>query len=428
MRVRFALIVGACSVMTLAAPAHALEPLDVFLESARSRSFDNREARATVAQRRGETTAAWLKLAPVLTLTGSYTNNQYAAVATFPNGTGGTTSATIIAQNQGDFIVNATVPIIDIGSWERIGAAKLTLESERSHVASTELDVEKAVTRDWYQVVAEEAVLAAALRSLDTAQKNLTFVTNRKGLGVSSDLDYRRALAEVERNKQDVADAEYQVGVARIALATASGHGVGSGGVSLATNLSPEAPLAWWLATNLDALPSVRAQIDDARSLEKQASATRAALLPTVSGSAQEHVTNASGFGQSPYYTVGVAFTWRFDASVIPSTSAAYDVAAAAHVRADRARQQARDDIQTAWLDVARDIEKTRAATAQLDASNLAVSVAHQQYGAGTATFLDVTTAERDAFSAEVSLIQANTELAYARAVLRIVSGRGGQP
>jgi outer membrane protein TolC len=411
---------SAASIIASARPAHAIEPLDVFLASARTENYDNREARATLDQRSAEATAAWLKLVPVVTVTGSYTHNQYAALAQIPNGP----TATIIAENQGDFIASAALPIVDVGQWERIGAAKATRDSARSHTSSTSLDVERAVTHDWYQVVAQEAVQGAARRTLDTSEKNLAYVSNRRDAGVASDLDYRRAVAEVERNKQSVADGEYQVDVARIALATASGHAPAPGGAALPDDLAPEAPLKEWLATNIDALPSVRAQLDDVRSFEKQASATRAGLLPTLNATASEHATNAPGFGQSPYYTVGVTLQWRFDASVIASTSAAYDQAAAAKARADKARQQARDDIHTSWLDVERQIEKVRAARAQVEASTLAASVAKQRYDAGTANFLDVLAADRDAFSAEVSRIQADTDLAYSRAVLRIVSGR----
>jgi outer membrane protein TolC len=68
-------------------------------------------------------------------------------------------------------------------------------------------------------------------------------------------------------------------------------------------------------------------------------------------------------------------------------------------------------------------IDKARSARAGLDASKLAVSIAKQRYEAGTATFLDVVTAERDAFQAEVTRIQVDADLAFARADLRIAGG-----
>jgi outer membrane protein TolC len=257
----FGALLSVCSIISVNRPARAVEPLQVFVESARARSFDNREAMATLDQRSAEATAAWLKLVPVVTLTGSYVHNQYSSTLSIPNGP----TATVLAENQGDFIASATLPIVDIGQWERIGAAKATLDSARSHAAATALDVEKAVTRDWYQLVAQEAVLEAARRTKDTSEKNLTYVSDRKEAGVGSQLDYSRAIAEVERNKQSVADAEYQVDTARIVLATASGHAPAPGGAVLVDDLTAEAPLGVWLATNLEALPSVRAELDDVR-------------------------------------------------------------------------------------------------------------------------------------------------------------------
>ena len=49
---------------------------------------------------------------------------------------------------------------------------------------------------------------------------------------------------------------------------------------------------------------------------------------------------------------------------------------------------------------------------------------AAERYRAGTATLLDVIIAQRDSFSAEIAQIQSDSDLAYARASLRITAGR----
>jgi outer membrane protein TolC len=98
--------------------------------------------------------------------------------------------------------------------------------------------------------------------------------------------------------------------------------------------------------------------------------------------------------------------------------------AALAQVRADRARQTAYDEIHGAWHQVKAALAKARSARAERDTSKVAVKQARQRYEAGTGLFLEVTQAERDAFSAEISLIQADADLASARTLLRIHAGR----
>jgi outer membrane protein TolC len=406
-------------------PASALEPLSDFVRAARSRNFDAREQAAVVAQRSDEVDQAWWKLAPVVTASTSYTRNQYEAIARIPLGASGQTQqATITPQDQLDATFSATLPVVDVGAWERIGAARRTAVAAVAQAGATELEVQRAVAQAYYLVVADEAVLRSSTVRRDRAQANLDFVRTRNVAGVAPELDLKRAAAELESARQDVTEAEYQVRVARRALATVAGLEPSQGGIELADDTSPEPPLESFGVRPAD-LPSVRAAAETARAADRTANATRAALYPTVSLTATERVTNATGFGQSPYYFAGATVTWRFDPSVVPGTLAAERAADAARVREDRARRNAEDAVFNAYQAVVRQIEKTAAARAQRDSSSLAADIARQRYEAGTATYLDLLTAERDDFAARVALIQASADLAYARVALRVAAGKG---
>ena len=415
---------GAMGALLLASgSASALEPLSDFVREAHRRNFDAREQAAVVAQRRDETSQAWWRLAPTITSSAAYTNNQYEAVVTIPlDQKGDVRTATITPQNQYDFTFTASVPVIDVGAWERIAAAKRTEGAALEQARSTAFDVERNVAQAYYQVVAAEAVLESAHKRRDTAKANLDYIKTRHDAGVASDLDLKRAASEFERTNQDIADADYQVKSTRRTLATVTGVEPSPGGVPLDADTRPEPPLAE-LEPDASALPSVRAAVENARAADKNTEVTRAGLYPTVSATATERITNATGFGQSPYYLFGATATWRWDLSVIPGTDAAARAADAAHVRAERARRQAQDTAYNAYQAVVQQIEKTRAASAEQDTSDLAVKLAHQRYEAGTANYLDVLTAERDDFAAHVSLIQAAADLAYARVSLRIATG-----
>jgi outer membrane protein TolC len=141
-----------------------------------------------------------------------------------------------------------------------------------------------------------------------------------------------------------------------------------------------------------------------------------------------ERATNAFGFGQSPYYTAELLATWKVDFSNFESSRAQRAAAEAAAVRHDRARATAADTLFNDWHSVRTQIAKSRAARTSLEASRLALAMARDKYGSGKATLLDVVQAERDAFTAEVTDIQAEADLASARAALKLSAGQSMVP
>ena len=170
----------------------------------------------------------------------------------------------------------------------------------------------------------------------------------------------------------------------------------------------------------------MRAAEADVRSQQIAANAAWLGYLPTLGAFGLERFTNAVGFGQSPYWALGVLLTWRLDFVALRDGSRRKSAASADvfAVREQRAYQTARDAIHDTWQQVRSYIARSRAARAQLVASRHAASLARDRYGNGTATQLDVVQADRDAFAADVSRIQADADLAYSRALLRIDAGR----
>jgi outer membrane protein TolC len=188
--------------------------------------------------------------------------------------------------------------------------------------------------------------------------------------------------------------------------------------------LHEEAPLASWLR-NSASTPTVTSAVAARRAAEKSANAARAAWLPTVTGTATERFTNATAFaGRSEYYLLQLTATVKLDATLSPGVRAQNAAAAAAIAREDGAKRRVDDAIFQAWSQIATDIAKARSARAQVSAATLAEGLARDRYLAGVATQLDVLQAQSDLFKAEVARIQADTDLAYARASLRLYAGR----
>ena len=416
------------------ARASALQPLVDFLQHATQLNFDNREARATAVQREREASQAWARLLPSVTAQADYIRNQYLGEAAIPTGApanGGalpTRNVIITPVDQRDASFSAALTLIDVAAWDNIGAAGAIREAQEARVAATMLEVQKTVAQTYYQIIGAGAVGRAARRTLSAAQDNVRFIETRVNAGLASELDLKRALAEVERDRQAIQDADYTTTTLRRSLETLTGLVPESDTVNDSTvlptdDLRDEKPLAEWTA-GVDSLPSVKAASFDRRAAKLTAAASQSALYPAVSAQATERATDATGFGQSPYYAIELLATWKLlDVSGFQASRAQRAVAEVSSVRYDRAREAAAQTIFNDWHQVRTQIEKSRAARSSLDASRTALSVAREKYASGKATLLDVVQAERDAFSAEVTDIQAEADLASSRASLRLSAG-----
>lgn len=414
-----------------ASPALALQPLDDFVASAktRSRNLDTLEAQAVADQRTEEARQAWSRLAPTFVARGVYTRNQREAVIPqqkAPNGTVISEEITIQRYDQVEATFSLNVPIIDVGAWRRIGAADASAEAARLRVRSTGSEAEKSVTRAYYQVVAVEALLVSAQRALATAEESRALVAARKDAGSASELDMERSKAEVARAKQAVTSAEQTRAVARRALASVSGLVPSEGTLPLPEDTLADEPALGALEPGVAALPAVRAAALDVRAADRNASAAWAGLYPTVTANATERITNAAGFsGAAANWTISATATWTLDASIWFGARAQDAARAAMEAREKRVVQGARDELHNAWQDVRAQIVKVRAAKAEVDSATRAAKLSRDRFQTGAATQFEVMQADRDAFAAEVSRIQAYADLAYARALVRIASGRG---
>lgn len=415
-------VAAAALVLSHPQPAAALQPLDTFVASARAQNPDNAEASALERQRDAELDATTGRLLPSLNLQGQYTRNQYEAAVNFAG------QQIVIQQQNGlDAFVTLAVPVLDLAAWERRAAARAVLDAQLLGSQSVALNVERNVARVYFQLVGSESLLGSAKKSLDLSQKNLDFVATRRDLGVSTELDFQRATADVARAKQDVATADQAVANARRDIETLSGLAPEPVTVVPEEDLHDEAPLATWLAGKPDELVSVRLAVLQTLAQGKSRDAALAAWFPTVTGQFQERFTNAGGFtGRNAYFTVTAVLAWRFDFTLAPNVRAQNAALDAATAREAKARRAADDLIHQAYTQVTAGIAKSRAARAQVAATALAIDLARDRYASGVATQLDVTQAQRDAFSAEVARIAADADLEYARVLLRLSTRRAG--
>ena len=413
-------------VVSLASSAQSTAPSNLkdFLDSADQQNLDRR---ISAEQRLGAAallTQAWTSLLPSLTAQASWTHNQYPAVVNLPTGAGTPpVQVTITPADQLDAILRVDLPLIDTGRWFRTINASSGLEAAEQRELATREQVKRQVVGTYYSLAAARALLRSAQKSMTVAQAQLELQTARVRSGVVTELDQMRASAEVERTRQIVADTTMMVATTRRSLRTLTGIEAAEIAGLPNDDLHPEAALEE-LESKVTGLPAIRAAELDAEVAQTNVTVSRLSLVPNIGAQFTERFTNATGFtGQATSYTFGVNLTWRLDGPTLISPRVAEAQGNIASLAIERAKLAARDQVHSDWQRIQATLIKVQATGVQVTAAERAASLARERYEAGVATQIDVITSERDVFQAEVSQIQALTELASGRASLRISTG-----
>jgi len=404
-------------------PAAALQPLEVFIAGARERNPDAQQARANLAEQNALADSSLGTHLPGVSVKGTYYRNQYEVQLSLP----APAEQTILIQPHDQWIGNATlnVPLVDLAGFRRTKAARTNAESSERTLAATGLAVEGQTVQDYYQLLANLALVATAQNYLEVSRENLRLTEAKLRAGAATRLDVDRAQADVETQVQQLAAAMLQVALAaRDLQSTTSIAPDLSSTVEIIDDLHSEPDLSTFEA-DLPNVPSVLAAVTATRAAQQQADAAKLALLPAIAGSVTEFATNAPGFEPSRwYYQAAINATWAFDLTYVANIRGSDAAAAAAEARELKARLNAGDAIHRYWNTVLANIAQSRSARAGRDASVHAAEQARVQYQAGTATQLDLLQAQRDAFRAEVTRIQNDANLLNARAQLRLAAGR----
>ena len=413
-------------VLTLAPqPSSALQQIQVFAAAARERNPAALEAGANLRESGAEADAALGRVLPGISLNGRYARNQYGAEINLATLGGPDRRIVLLPENQWTALATATVPLVDLPNFQRIAAARTATEGAARRLDATRLEIESAVAQSYYQLVASVALVGASNEALQVSREAWRLAQEHYHAGNAAVLEVDRARAEVEQRNQQVASAELQVAVASRALRSASGVIPDlSSSAELDPDLRPEEPLAEF-EEQLPAVPAVAAAARARQSADQLASAQRLTLAPSIAGYFAETGSNAPGFvGHDWSYQAGVTLTWSLDLTTFANIRRQDARAEAERARELRTSLSSGDAIHQQWNTVAAGIARSRAARAGREAAFEAAAQAHTRYAVGNVTQLDLLQAQRDAFIADVNRIQADAELANARAQLRLASGR----
>ena len=404
--------------VALVSMSAAAQNVKTFLDAAEKQNVDRRISVEQRNRAAAEYRQAWTALLPGLSASGGWTHNQYNAEITINPVTG--QKAVIVPYDQFDANFRFDLPLIDTTRWFRMLAAGDSDASAALREQVTRDLVRRQVVASYYGYAAALAVRESAKKSSSVASEQLKLMEIRASVGTVTELDLLRSKAEVARTRQTLADTESLVATSRRTLRTLSGVEPPEALPLPEDDVHPEAALAE-LEGRVDQLPGVQAADKDAQAANRIATASKLALVPIVAAQFTERVTNATSFtGQAASYNAGITFQWRLDVPTFMGMSAQSSNEQVALLAGERVRLQSRDQVNADWQRLEAALIKIDAARAQVDAARRATQVARDRYAAGAATQVDVIQAERDVFGAEVSQIQARTELATARASLRI--------
>lgn len=333
--------------------------------------------------------------------------------------------------NSLSYSASATQTIVDLPAFARYAASRASARAEEGSSRAAELDAVLAVRTAFFQARATKALVGVAHASLENQEAHFRKVEAFVQQGMRPPIDLAQARTDRANAKARQVSAENDFATARVRLNQAMGV-AGSIDYDVAGDPFPAVegegrPVDAQLAEALAAVPDVAAMDARVVAAERTLQAAQGGWFPKVGLSA----------GASDGGPVGSDLTWNawFGGTLSWSLfqgglTRAQVAEARANLEAQRAQrdllvQQVRTDVDSARLGV-------RAAQALLEANAEAVDAAREQqrlaearYAAGAGSSLELSDAILARTTAEAQLVQAEYQLAQARASLLRALGRG---
>jgi len=188
-------------------PSLALQPVETFLAGAREGNPDELEARATALQQQGQALSALGRVLPGVAANGSYTRNQYSSAITLAEPGQPTQTVTLLPRDQWNGSATLTVPLVDLAGFRRVSAANASARAAAYQLDATWLQVQGQVGQEYYQLVADLALVAASRGALEVSREGLLLAQARLRAGAAGVLEVDRARADVEQQFQQLAAA-----------------------------------------------------------------------------------------------------------------------------------------------------------------------------------------------------------------------------
>lgn len=304
-----------------------------------------------------------------------------------------------------------------------------TTEARRS----TQISLVAEVANAWLTLAADRERLQLARETLDSQRRSYALTQRSFEVGVSSELDLRRAQTSVDSARVDIATYTTQVAQDRNALTLLTGAPVADDALASAltafTSETPGVP-AGLPADVLLRRPDILQAEHALRAANANIGAARAAFFPSIQLTAH---TGTASTSLSDLFTASSA-SWSFIPKItLPIFNAGSNRANldAARIERDIRVAQYEQAIQTAFREVADALalrgtidEQLSARQSLTDATATSYRLSDARYRQGIDSYLGVLDAQRSLYSAQQALI--GTRLAQAANLVTLYKVLGG--
>jgi outer membrane protein TolC len=458
--------------VALGAVAHAQSPspppqqpgraltLDDALALARRANYDVQIARARLLQTAAGVGQAWVALKPQLAAQLRYTHNykevtlnfaqqlsvgtlaladavkvgasgsQAIAVDTFEQGLNAQVAAAkpvvIQKEEQLDFLLALTVPILVPSAYPALSSAKRSYEAAESTTDATVAQVLLGAAQAFYAAAGSDEIVVARFHAIEVATKTLDNARARLEAGVVNRVEVTRAELALLRAQQAALEAGDARAQAYRALATLIQlrepfHVVAEG------EPPAQPPAAGELERQaLSLRPEFRAAERNIMAADEQIASSKWRWAPSLSGFGNFRAFNYAGFsGDNFAWALGLQLDWQlYDGG---ARYAAIKLAQAQRRENEARQSQLRDSVLDDLYNARQAVDTKRSALAtarrSVDLSQETLELVRVQHDAGTATQLDLLQAQDALVAAEVAVAQARFDLALADVSLRRSAG-----
>jgi multidrug efflux system outer membrane protein len=357
------------------------------------------------------------------------------------NGEGGTEKSVFGSLGAFKFdVVSATADLQwELDFWGRLRrateAARADLlareESQRAVVLTLVSDVATA----YLELRELDLDLEISKRTLASNEETLRLARRRFDQGLISELDVRQFESEVASPAAKVADFERQIAQKENQLSVLVGRnpGVIPRGSELTGTLAPLAIPAGLPASLIDRRPDVRQAEQQLHAAMARIGVAQGALMPTITltgeyGSQSQDFSNLFKSSTEIYQLFGGVSIPIFTGGQVGKQ---VDVARARAAQARYSYEQtvllALEEVNDALVGVRATRDVTAAQERQVDALRSAFRLADRRYQNGISSYLEVLDAQRNLFTAELALAQAERQQLSAAVELYKALG-GGWP
>jgi NodT family efflux transporter outer membrane factor (OMF) lipoprotein len=395
--------------------------LESLIKRAIASNLDLLTAEARVRQARAQLGVEQALLFPTVDANASATKSQSSRnVGGFNNQVGAATGERRVDLYQGGFDAGWEVDVFG-GTRRAIEAASADLESQVDARRNVLVSITAEVARDYILLRGDQAQLALTYSNLKSQQDTLDLTRSRFRAQLISDLDVAQAQANVATTASQIPALQIQIKQTMHAL----GILLGQEPMALAVELEKTAPIPPTPSEVPVGVPSeLLRRRPDVRQAERQLAAATAnigvavaQLFPkfSLTGSLGQESTRFGLIARadgSSFWSIGPTVSWRiFDANQLRDQVRVQNaLQEQALLTYQKTVLQSFSDVEDALVAYAQDQNRTKSLAESVSANQRAVSLSNQLYRAGLGDFLNVLTAERNLYSAqlEMTLSQSN--------------------